>query len=485
MSAERRGVVVTLGAQIAQIAVGVLTSTMIGRALGPETYGVVNVLRNANMLALTLTPLGLDVALLKYLGTGGADSPAKAAAVARLRGLAFAVSAALWLAVVFAAGLGEIGRLYPLPHIDALAMLALAALPFATDAAILGAVYRAERRVARFAWLSAGAQSAFRLAAIPLALSLIPSTAIVVAIGTAQSALSSLLLWLDRRKRVQAFVPVRSHAIAGILAESRWMALSVFVAAVMRSADVLFLGALAPAREVGAYAAVAMVSQLIAIFPMAASQTLGPRVASAYASRAPGAVQLELNRYLRVATPVSAFLFGGIVAFGPCLDLIFGRAYVFDPVVCFLIPLGQLLSAGLGPMGFALSMTGRHRSEIAILTAGGGGLAWVAASLCPPTARAERPVASWRRFCSSISRGSRASRRSTVARRDIGAISSQRLWRWPWRSVAPAFRRAGAVAIWKVPRRAASHMPRFSSGAPGWSIRRGRRAFLSPHQAAP
>jgi O-antigen/teichoic acid export membrane protein len=370
MSGERRGVVVTLGAQVMQIGVGVLTSTLIGRALGPEAYGLVNVLRNATMLALTLTPLGLDIALLKYLGAGEAEDPAKAAVVARLRGLAFAASVAAWLAVAFVAGFGGIGRLYPLPQIDALAALAMAALPFATDSAILGAVYRAERRVARFAWLGIGAQSGFRLVAIPLALWLIPSTAIVVAIGAAQTALSSILLWTDRWTRVRPIAPARMDAIPKILSESGWMAMSVFIAALMRSADLLFLGAIAPAREVGAYAAVVMVAQLIAVFPMAASQTLGPRVASAHASGTPGAVQRELNRYLRGAAPVSAFLFGGIVAFGPRLDLIFGARYVFDPVVCFLVAFGQLLSAGLGPMGFALSMTGRHRLENAILSAG-------------------------------------------------------------------------------------------------------------------
>jgi O-antigen/teichoic acid export membrane protein len=381
MNDERRGVVFMLGAQFAQIAVGVLTSTLIGRELGPEAYGLINVLRNALMLALTLTPLGLDIALLKYLGASGADEPTKAAVVGRLRTFAFALSSTLWLATALAAEFGGIEHLYRWPNMDALAVLAMAALPFATDAAILGAVYRAERQVARFACLGIGAQSAFRLVAVPLALFLIPSTSIVVAIGSLQAAFSTLLLWRDRRKRVRVFSVGVLPAVIGILRESRWMAMSTFVSALMRSADVLFLGAWAPAKEVGPYAAVAMLSQLIAVVPMAASQTLGPRVASAYASSHPAAVQRELSRYLRVAVPV--FMFGGIVAFGPRLDLIFGKAYVFDPIVCFLIPLGQLLSAGLGPIGFALSMTGRHRLENAILMFGGIALALGCALVVP------------------------------------------------------------------------------------------------------
>jgi O-antigen/teichoic acid export membrane protein len=379
----KSGVAVALGGQVAQIAVGVLTSALIGRTLGPEAYGLVNVLRNALMLALTLTPLGLDIALLKYLGAGEADDPAKAAVVRRLRATAFVASLALWLAVALAASQGGIGRLYPLPGVDALATLALAALPFATDAAILGAVYRAEGRVGLNAGLGVWAQTGFRLVAVPLALALAPSVGLIVAIGAAQVALSTALLWGNRARRRAAHAPVATAQVLSVLAEGRWMALSLFVAAAMRGADVLFLAAFAPPREVGAYAAVAMVSQLIAVFPMAVSQTLGPRVASAHASRTPGAVRRELNAYLRVAAPVSAYLFGGIVAFGPRLDLVFGPRYAFDPVVCLLLPLGHLLSAGLGPMGFALSMTGRHREENAILLAGAAALALGCAYAAP------------------------------------------------------------------------------------------------------
>ena len=374
MSGERRSIAVTFGVQVLQIVVGVATSTLIGRTLGPEAYGVVNVLRNAFVLALTLTPLGLDIALLKFLGASAEEPTIKRAVVRRLRLVALSASCGLWLLTAIMAAMGSLGRLYPMPHMNALTVIAMAGLPFATDAAVLGAVYRAEQRAERFAWRNVGLPSLFRLVAVPAALALAPSVELIVAIGAAQAVFGAIALWrdLDGGRRIASQAPI--GVIGSVLAESLWMASSVFVSALMRTVDVLVIGALAPAREVGAYAAVAMVSQLITVFPMAASQSLGPRVAHAYASRTPGAVRRELNLYLDTAAPISAFLFGGIVAFAPELDLIFGPRYVFDPLVCFLVPLGQLLSAGLGPMGFALSMTGRHRAENAILLAGGAGL---------------------------------------------------------------------------------------------------------------
>ena len=379
MTNAGRSIAIVLGGQFVQFAFAIVTSTLIGRALGPDDYGLVNLMRNGYMIVLTVSPLGLDASLLKYLASGDPGDPRKAEVVTKLRTLAFAVSACFWTIVAGAASLGLVSALYPLPNIDALTVVTFLALPFATDAAILNAKYRADGRIERYALLVTYSQSAFRIVAIPLALWLAPSVAIVVWINSAQIALSACLLWLDRLARgphdPTSARQNRNDDCANpdffrVLGESGWMCVSILVYSLMRSVDLMFLGAYVPARELAAYSALAMVSMLITIFPMAASQTLGPRISSGFSSGNIDAVKRELDGYLVQAAPVSAFIFGGVVAFGPRLDLVFGSGFIFDPVVCFLLPLGQVLSATLAPMGYALSMTGQHRSENAILLAG-------------------------------------------------------------------------------------------------------------------
>jgi O-antigen/teichoic acid export membrane protein len=137
-------------------------------------------------------------------------------------------------------------------------------------------------------------------------------------------------------------------------------------------------------------------------------------------------VKRELDSYLRLTAPASAFLFGGIAAFGPRLDLIFGAGFVFDPVVCFLLPLGQVLSATLGPLGYSLSMTGRHRAENAILVAGGALLVIGCALLVPPFgARGAAAVVAAAFFFVNVWR-------FAVVRKMIGA------WPGAWRDFAAA-----------------------------------------------
>lgn len=381
---------IVMGGQFVQLAVGVATSTIIARMLSADGYGVVNLLRSIFMMVATVSPLGLDAALLKYCGRDDGDEAGKSAVITRLRLIAFGVSTAAALLVFAGAQTGLLARIYRFDKIDLLFVITFTALPFATDTAILNAVYRARGLARRYALLGPYLQSAIRIVLVPLAAVFSPRVETIVAINTLQIAITAALLLLDMSRGRRAEAPVATpHAAerrAGaidILRESAWMCLSIFVYSLMRSADIMFLGATSQAKDVGEYAALSMVAQLTAIFPMAASQSLGPNISKAFHNGDREGVIRELNHYLRKAAPVSGFLFGGIAVFGQRLDLVFGPSFHFSPAICFLLPLGQVISATLAPMGYSLSMTGRHRAENAILTAGGVLLVLLCARFIP------------------------------------------------------------------------------------------------------
>ena len=81
-------------------------------------------------------------------------------------------------------------------------------------------------------------------------------------------------------------------------------------------------------------------------------------------------IRETLSKYLREASLLSAPIFGGIAIFGPWLDLVFGHRFHFDPMITLALALGYYISAVLGPMGYSLSMTGRHRLEFGLLCGG-------------------------------------------------------------------------------------------------------------------
>jgi putative peptidoglycan lipid II flippase len=155
-----------------------------------------------------------------------------------------------------------------------------------------------------------------------------------------------------------------------LVRDSKWLAFSVLVYGMLRFVDVMILGAYRPAVEVGEYAAISAVAQIIQFVPQSLSQTLGADVAKLFSVGNIAGLKRTLSNYLRQASLLSAPVFAGVVAFGPWLDLLFGARFLFRQDMTLSLALGFFIAAVLGPMGFSLSMTGRHRLEFGLVLTG-------------------------------------------------------------------------------------------------------------------
>lgn len=376
-------VTIVAGGQLLTQALTVLTGIAIGRMLGAAGYGLINIVRNIYTPALILAPLGLDLALLKHVGRATDDLPRTERIVSRLRGVVLAVNLPLAVAGGLSGGGWLMDHVYRYPHFDVMLLITLMALPVAADLAVLGAYYRGRHRPGAFALLTLYVQPVARLVLVALAYYFAPTAQTVIAIGAVQVVISGVCVWTHlarwRAKAREGLPPVRLSAdevrgewreVRVILKDSSWMGVNLFIYGMMRFVDILVLGAFAPAKVVGAYAALSTVSQLVQVWPLAASQTLGPTIAKRYHAGDIAGVRRALNDYIHLASIMSGFLFAGVAAFGDRLNYVFGHSFTFRSDVAFLMPLGYLLSAALAPMGYSLSMTGRHRAEFVILIGG-------------------------------------------------------------------------------------------------------------------
>jgi O-antigen/teichoic acid export membrane protein len=385
-------VTVIAGGQLMQQGLALLTNVIIGQMIGAAGYGLVNLARNILTPLQILAPLGLDVALLKHIGKGDRDLESTHRILRRLRLVVLAVN--LPVALITGLGVGHIlmASVYRYPHFDIMLLIALLALPLTADIAVLSAYYRSRQRPAAFAVITLYLQPLVRLGLVGLAFLLARSPVAIVCVGTAQVAVSAVCLWISfgrwQERDAQAAVraapaaPASSRgewrAVRTILGDSVWMSVNLFVYGMMRYVDVLVLGAFASAAVVGSYTALGSVAALVSVWPLASSATLGPDISRYYHAGDHAAVRKALNDYIRFASVMSGFLFAGVAVFGDHLDLLFGHSFHFHPLIAFLMPLGYLISATLAPMGFSLSMTGRHRAELVILMVGAAAL-W---SLC-------------------------------------------------------------------------------------------------------
>lgn len=352
------------------------TGILIARSIGSADYGISNLLRSLLQFALVLTPLGLDIALQKHVGA--ADDVARARVdVNRLRFVVIGLCVLGVLAIPLGLGRWLNATFYHVPHLEAYLTLTFASLPLMTDLAILGGVLRGRHNPDPQVLANYYVQPLFRLILVLLFLKLGFSLTGVLVANLLGSLLSFLILngyfhlVQDREQKQieKARLPSWRETMQ-IVEPSLWMAMSVFFYSTIRNVDILILGAARPMKEVGEYGSLSTIAQFSQFFPLALSLTLGPAIARLYAEGDIDGIRDNLTRYLRTASMLGAPIFAAGVAWGPVLDILFGATFHYSQVVAALLPLGYLASGILSPMGYGLSMTGRHRSETGILVLG-------------------------------------------------------------------------------------------------------------------
>jgi O-antigen/teichoic acid export membrane protein len=310
----------------------------------------------------------------------------------RLRLIVLAFNLGIFLAIVVGVETPSGRHFYPFPHFDQLLIVTMLALPMVSDLAVLGAVYKAREDLHSYAFMTLYLQPVVRVVLVAAAIVYTPDVFAIVCIGTLQAAVCWAAVFthdLRVRSRQKTSVstdarPPEWAAVKAVLHDSIWMAMNQCVYSAMRFVDVLMLSSFAPAKLVGEYGALSTFAQLVQLYPLAASQALGPTVSRHFHEGNLAGLRTALNSYIHFASVTGSFVFAGIAVFGDRLDLLFGPSFQFHPQVCFLLPLGYLLSAALAPVGYALSMTGRHKSELLILAAGAVILVVLCLLLVPP-----------------------------------------------------------------------------------------------------
>jgi O-antigen/teichoic acid export membrane protein len=356
-------------------------SVVSARVLGPEAYGITTLLRNVFQTLFILAPLGLDIALLKYVPQNEEKMNYVLSQVQILRFIVLAANGAvILLCLLWGGGLLE-KNVYHYHNFAGMLTLTLVGLPFAADMSVLYAVYRSRNAQAPSVFAMFYVAPIARLALFLALLfwnfgiyAVIYSNTLSYVIGSVFLFVhfrSTIRKWLDHAAFKIAMTGKALRDITQLFGMSLWLVTSLFLYGMFRLADVLVLAAHVPAKMVGEYGTISVMSQLIQVFPAAFSQNLAPDIARNYHNNNIAGVQQAINRYIRITVICSSYIFAGIAVFGSSLDIIFGEKYNFDPVVVFILPLGYLISATMGPTGYSLSMTGRHREESFIVFFGG------------------------------------------------------------------------------------------------------------------
>lgn len=353
-----------------------VTGIFVARMIGAQDYGISTILRSLLQFAGIVAPLGLDLYLQKYIAKGTEDAGQVRMMANRLRLLAVALGILIVAALAAGGGAWLEAHIYRIPHFATLVVLTFVSLPFLSDMAILGGIYRGRFKPAPQIAISFYVLPLLRLGMLVPVLGFGFGLEGVVIVTTASAIVSALLLNLHYQFRQDrnVVIPVKNRPTWSDtfrhIEPSSWLAASLFFYGSIRTIDVLVLGLFLAPKEIGEYGLISTMAQFIQFIPHALSQTLGPTVAMLFAAGDLAGIRSALNSNLRRATIMAAPIFAGVALWSQSLNIFFGHSFQFLPSVSFGLALGYYISSVTGATGFALSMTGRHRAETAVLIAG-------------------------------------------------------------------------------------------------------------------
>jgi O-antigen/teichoic acid export membrane protein len=368
-----KGAPLNAAAMIYAKVVGFAAGIVVARMIGATQYGMFNIARSVLESCSIVSPLGLDVAMLRHLGS----APERLST--RLRQLSFFRRVTFGLAIIpvalAATGLSSYVEqsIYQYPDFANVLLVTLIALPFATDIAVLGGAYRGVLSPAPFMLANFVVQPTVRLIIMGLLFALGSRLWAVVVATCASYIISWAVLAWHARKDLAASGPLRRRDWADIRSVFLYapsLGASLVFVVWIRSADSLFLGYFGSARDVGQYAAILMIAQLIGLIGEALGQTLGPRVARLYRSNDLAAMEYLLAENVRRIALVSAPIFAAILFWGDRIDLVLGPTFAVDARVVALVAARIFLQTIFGYSGFALSMTGWQGRETILLGCG-------------------------------------------------------------------------------------------------------------------
>ncbi|WOH67884.1 oligosaccharide flippase family protein [Bradyrhizobium sp. BWA-3-5] len=353
--------------------VSFVAGILIARVIGATQYGMFNVARSVLDSCSVVTPLGLDIALQRHLGSAREQLSSRLGQLTFFRFVTFGL--AIMPPVLVATGLGNYieQSIYRYPDFANVLLVTLIALPFATDIAVLGGAYRGILNPTPSILANFVVQPTIRVTIMGLLFVLgFRLWAVVVATCASYVISWAVLALLARRNMALSTSPHPKNwaDIRSVFIYSPSIGASVVFAAWIRSADSLFLGHFATSKDVGQYAAILMVAQLIGLLGEALGQTLGPRVALSFQNNRVLAMETLLADNARRTALLSAPIFAAVLFWGTRIDLVLGPSFVVDFLVVALVASRIFLQTIFGYSGFALSMTGWHVRETILLGCG-------------------------------------------------------------------------------------------------------------------
>ncbi|WP_192868267.1 flippase [Calderihabitans maritimus] len=131
--------------------------------------------------------------------------------------------------------------------------------------------------------------------------------------------------------------------------------------------DFILLGAFKGAEQVGVYAIVKRVTDIIVFVLSAVEVTIAPSIASLYAREQTVQLQQMISNTAKIILAVAVPIVAVLVAFGKSILSLFGSDFMSGQLALVVLSVGQLMNAGFGPVGQLAIHTGNENGTALIV----------------------------------------------------------------------------------------------------------------------
>jgi len=348
-----------------------LAQIVIARWLDPTQYGVFANIWVAFILLGGWASLGLGGSMIRFVPEYTAQGRQALLRGLRRTGRAVGFVFAIVIGVVGYAALQVAGDAVD-PAYHGPIVLALVAMPFYAMSDVNDGLCRG------YGWPIRGIAPNYILRPILMIVAVVAAELMIGMDATATSAMAAVAVAFAITIVVQTVIT--ESGVRGVLPEGKadyaiksWLAVSLplllteGMLALMGYVDVLLVGAMRGAEEVGLYYAATRVVALVAFVPYAVIAVFGPRFSASNAVGDVAALRDTASQALTLSLWPSFALAIGIGIVGPLLLMAFGAEFVSAYDALLLLLVAALLRAAVAPAQTMLAMTGHHSICVVIL----------------------------------------------------------------------------------------------------------------------
>ena len=341
---------------------GFAINALLSRVLGPELYGVFAYAKSFIDVSNSMTTLGSNLAVLRFLPAFEADQGKQN------RVLGVASIASLCGSLLFAGGLFVLAPLinqHTLQHpvfVDTLRLFALV-LPFDTLSTLVSGTFRGIELPTYQVFVAKILRPVLRLAAVGIALlvglSLLGTIGALVVASVVIFVLAGLVLF--RRTALRPASPDSTAEAYEFFDYSVPLMFSQAGTILYNRVDVFMVGFLLSSEAVGFYNIGFLVSSIVTIPLVGLSQIFTPIASRLYEADDYEGLDAIYSTVTRWAFSISLLAALFAVVYAREILAFFGPAFVRGVPVLQLFALGQLLNAAVGPSNYLLMMTDHER----------------------------------------------------------------------------------------------------------------------------